>query len=133
MSAALNAESLARLFAAAVTVVSAHGAVSRGQPAHIDTDPGHAKPNPEAQCAGQPLLLAVGAGFSSCFFLACRLAGRERRAGWVQIGLVILLVSFSFASHLLYLPAGICCLASLMICRNDLLLPRRSTARRHAD
>ena len=40
-----------------------------------------------------------------------------------QLPLVLMLVVLSFALHIAYLPAGLCCFFTLMLCKNELLLP----------
>ena len=41
----------------------------------------------------------------------------------LQVLLALGLVCLSFALHMVYLPAGICCFFCLMLCKNELLLP----------
>ena len=41
----------------------------------------------------------------------------------LQVVLALVLVCLSFALHMVYLPAGICCFFCLMLCKNELLLP----------
>jgi hypothetical protein len=65
---------------------------------------------------------AAGAAFGTCFLLALR--GMDSQSSYLrQLALVMLLVALSLVLHLLCLPAGLCCFAALMTCRNDALLP----------
>ena len=40
-----------------------------------------------------------------------------------QILLVLAMICLSFGLHTVYLPAGICCFFTLMLCKNELLMP----------
>ena len=70
----------------------------------------------------------VGPAYAAGFFWCLRRAklrddGAVQETKLVQLVLVLALVALSFALHILYLPAGICCFFSLMFTKNDLLLP----------
>ena len=74
-----------------------------------------------------PALLSIA--FASAFALAQhRAAGPQRPM--LQLPLVLSLVALSFALHIAFLPAGICCFFCLMFCKNEMLLP--SKQRPHA-
>lgn len=63
-----------------------------------------------------------GLAFAGVFSFA-----RSRAAGGgsspLQVLLVLLLVAISFALHMIYLPAGLCCFVALLLCKNEVLLP----------
>ena len=66
-------------------------------------------------------LLAATAFAGGFIFARYRVAGGK--AAPLQLLLLLALVCTSFVLHLLYLPAGICCFFTLMLCENELLLP----------
>ena len=70
-----------------------------------------------------PWSALVGAAFALCFLLALNRAPAYLDMPWLQLPLVLSMVGLSFALHLLYLPAGLCCFVGLMMCKNELLLP----------
>jgi len=74
-----------------------------------------------------PVLLAVG--FTTCFVYALIRAAAPQPPR-MQLPFVLWLVALSFALHMVYLPAGLCCFFCLMLCKNDFLLPAQ---RPHAD
>ena len=41
----------------------------------------------------------------------------------MQLPFVLVLVIMSFALHMVYLPAGLCCFFALMLCKNEILFP----------
>ena len=41
-----------------------------------------------------------------------------------QMVLVLAMICLSFGLHTVYLPAGICCFFTLMLCKNELIMPR---------
>jgi hypothetical protein len=74
--------------------------------------------------AGESRALLCSAAFAGTFVLA-----RHRAAAGpapFQLVLVLLLVVFSFVLHIVYLPAGLCCFFTLMLCKNEVLLPPRN-------
>ena len=46
-----------------------------------------------------------------------------------QLVLLLALVVLSFALHVIFLPAGLCCFFVLMLCKNEVLLPPAPQAR----
>ena len=73
--------------------------------------------------SGSAVPLAVGTAFSGVFALARSRIQAGRPAPPYQGLLVLALVVLSFALHIVYLPAGLCCFAALLLCKNELLLP----------
>ena len=67
----------------------------------------------------------LGVLFVSSFWWALRRAKANESPPWLQLVIVLNLVALSFALHLTYLPAGICCFFCLMLTNNELLLPPR--------
>ena len=47
-----------------------------------------------------------------------------------QIVLILLMICLSFGLHTTYLPAGICCFFTLMLCKNEVLMPRPTQVKR---
>ena len=69
-----------------------------------------------------PALLAIA--FVAVFAYAMqRVAAAPQKPPRLQLVLVLALVAFSFALHLKYLPSGIGCFFTLMLTKNELLLP----------
>ena len=64
----------------------------------------------------------ASAAFSLGFVLARHRVANGKPAQ-MQLLLILSLVCVSFLLHLLYLPAGLCCFFTLMLCKNELLLP----------
>jgi len=102
-------QKIASAFAVAVCVAGAYGGLVNATPA--------------------PLLL--GLAFCGSFLWALRRAASGPAP--FQILFVLLLVALSFALHFAYLPAGICCFFTLMVCKSELLLPRRPAQPRGKD
>lgn len=67
--------------------------------------------------------LAAAVYFSAGFIWARARVASGQPSQALQLLLMLTLVAASFALHLLYLPAGICCFFTLMLCKNELLLP----------
>ena len=65
----------------------------------------------------------LGVVFVASFSWTLRRAKVNASPPWLQLVLVLNLVALSFALHLTYLPAGICCFFCLMLTNNELLLP----------
>merc|ERR1740130_1769998 len=69
-----------------------------------------------------------GVGFVLCFWQTLRLNRMCAASTCIQGLLVLTLVMLSFALHLLFLPAGICCFFAMISCKNELcvcLTPKR--------
>lgn len=71
---------------------------------------------------GDPLPLLASVAFAGAFVFARHRVSGGKTAP-LQVLLLVALVCISFGLHLLYLPAGICCFFTLMLCKNELLLP----------
>mmetsp|Transcript_27996 Transcript_27996/g.66634 ORF Transcript_27996/g.66634 Transcript_27996/m.66634 type:complete len:108 (-) Transcript_27996:97-420(-) len=66
----------------------------------------------------QSVLPAVyGLLYAACFALAMRGLSSP-----LQLVLMFAMVGLSFALHMVFLPAGLCCFFSLMIAKNDVLM-----------
>ena len=74
-----------------------------------------------AYTEGRLPILLVALLFSSLFAVVV-VNGRENSKALKALAAIGLL-GLSFALHLLYLPAGVCCFFVLMVCKNDILLP----------
>ena len=66
---------------------------------------------------------ALSALFALTFIFARYRASDGQQMPPYQLGVVLMLVVVSFALHLVYLPAGLFCFFTLMLCKNELLLP----------
>merc|ERR1711957_441036 len=66
---------------------------------------------------GSVLPAVYGLLYTACFALAVRGLSSP-----LQLVLLFAMVGLSFALHLVYLPAGLCCFFSLMIAKNDVLM-----------
>ena len=74
-----------------------------------------------AYAEGKLLILLTSLLFSSLFAVV---VVKGRTNGTYTKALAAFgLLALSFALHLLYLPAGVCCFFVLMVCKNDILLP----------
>mmetsp|Transcript_16758 Transcript_16758/g.40002 ORF Transcript_16758/g.40002 Transcript_16758/m.40002 type:complete len:92 (-) Transcript_16758:102-377(-) len=67
----------------------------------------------------------AGTTFSCLFNLARHRVCEAHEPPRFQAVLVLLLLVASFAVHIAYLPAGMCCLVALLLCQNELLLPQK--------
>lgn len=76
--------------------------------------------------------VAVAVAFTGTFVWA-RSRVINGKAAPMQLLLVLALVALSFGLHLLYLPAGLCCFFTLMLCKNELLLPPKPHVPSKAD
>jgi len=65
----------------------------------------------------------VGVAFTAVFWQTLRLCELRQTSLLTQGLLVLVLVMLSFALHLLFLPAGICCFFAMICVKNELLLP----------
>ena len=74
-----------------------------------------------AYTEGRLPILLVALLFSSLFAVVV-VDGRDNSKVLKALAAIGLL-GLSFALHLLYLPAGVCCFFVLMVCKNDILLP----------
>lgn len=73
----------------------------------------------------KPALIATV--FTVTFFYALRRAQSKGNPAF-QLVFALVLICISFALHLVYLPAGIGCFFTLMLCKNDLLVPQKKKA-----
>ena len=79
---------------------------------------------------------AAPAGFAFSFVAAFAYALHRVKASAPappkhQIMLVLAMICFSFGLHTVYLPAGICCFFTLMLCKNELLMPKPTQPLKH--
>lgn len=73
----------------------------------------------------------VGCSFTAVFWSTLRLHEKRRTTMMTQALLVLLLVMLSFALHLIFLPAGICCFFAMICVKNELrAAPSRNRAAR---
>ena len=70
----------------------------------------------------------AGITFTFLFNLAReRVRGAEKPPPYQALILLAMLIA-SFALHMLYLPAGLCCFVALLLCQNELLMPPKRVA-----
>ena len=74
-----------------------------------------------------PALISIT--FTATFYFAL---WRAQSAGQIrmQLAFALLLICISFAVHLIFLPAGIGCFFTLMLCKNELLLPQKQVQKK---
>jgi hypothetical protein len=65
----------------------------------------------------------IGIAFSTSYAYALRRVALSDQPPRFQLLIALWLVGLSFALHLSYLPAGIGCFFTLMLCKTELLLP----------
>ena len=70
----------------------------------------------------------IGLAFVACYIYARHRVATRQPTGKLQFLLILMTIGLSFALHMTYLPAGICCFFALMLCKNDLLLPPSPTS-----
>ena len=70
----------------------------------------------------------VAALFSGLYFYARRRVSQGDATSMTQLILIFSLIASSFVLHLVYTPAGLCCFFTLMLCKNEVLMPPRRDA-----
>ena len=76
----------------------------------------------------------AGIAFTFLFNFARDRVRDADRAPPYQGLIVLTMLITSFALHIVYLPAGLCCFVALLLCQNELLMPKgtRDAAARRA-